>query len=83
MANKRSIVLVPQVPPQEYCDFSCLYATFAPKDAVGDCRKEQAVYCTFLARFNNKNNRCIVPRKTDRHRISAPVVEQTRRKRTF
>jgi hypothetical protein len=42
-----------------YCDYSCPYASFAPKDAVGDCRKELAVYCTLLTTFNNKNNRCI------------------------
>jgi len=43
----------------DYCDYSCPHADFAPKDIVGDCRKEQAVYCTLLKRFNNKNNACL------------------------
>jgi hypothetical protein len=47
------------LPP--FCDYSCRHAGFAPKEAVGDCRKELAVYCSFLKRFNVKNNRCLVP----------------------
>jgi len=42
-----------------YCDFGCPRAAFAPADAVGACRREQAVYCTLLKRYNNKNARCI------------------------
>ncbi len=42
----------------KYCDFSCRFASFAPADAVGACRREQAVYCTLLKEFNNKNSHC-------------------------
>jgi hypothetical protein len=47
-----------------FCDYSCPHAGFAPKEAVGDCRKELAVYCSLLKRFNVKNNRCLAPAKT-------------------
>lgn len=46
-----------------YCDYSCPHAGFASKEAVGDCRKELAVYCSLLKRFNAKNNKCLVPVK--------------------
>jgi len=42
----------------KYCDFTCPHASFAPNDAVGACRREMAVYCTLLAKYNNKNARC-------------------------
>ncbi len=42
----------------KYCDFTCKFASFAPEDAVGACRREQAVYCTLLKEFNNKNAPC-------------------------
>jgi len=42
----------------QYCDFSCPHASFAPNDAVGACRKELAVYCNLLAKYNSKNARC-------------------------
>ncbi len=42
----------------KYCDFACRYASFAPADAVGACRREQAVYCTLLKEYNNKNASC-------------------------
>lgn len=47
-----------QVPP--FCDYSCRHADFPPEDTVGACRRELAVWCTALARFNNKNNRCLL-----------------------
>jgi hypothetical protein len=43
-----------------FCDFGCTYAAFPPVDAAGACRREQAVYCTVLEKYNNKNNRCLV-----------------------
>jgi hypothetical protein len=46
-----------------FCDYSCPHADFAPKEAVGDCRKELAVYCSLLKQFNTKNKRCLVPAK--------------------
>ncbi len=48
----------PELLPQ-FCDFSCEHADFPPADAVGACRREQAVYCKLLDRFNNRNNRCL------------------------
>jgi hypothetical protein len=44
----------------KYCDFICPQASFAPNDAVGACRREMAVYCNLLARYNNKNAHCAV-----------------------
>lgn len=48
-----------QSKPPLYCDFTCKYASFPPKEIVGDCRKEIAVYCTLIKRNNNKNNKCL------------------------
>jgi len=42
-----------------YCDFQCLHAEFPSRDAVGACRREQAVYCALFGRFNKKNGACI------------------------
>ncbi len=44
----------------EYCDYSCIHASFPPVDVVGACRKEAGVYCTLVKRYNNKNARCLV-----------------------
>ncbi|HTP13822.1 MAG TPA: hypothetical protein VMM37_09330 [Bacteroidota bacterium] len=41
-----------------YCDFTCRYAAFAPPESVGACRREQAVHCTLLRQFNQKNSPC-------------------------
>jgi hypothetical protein len=43
-----------------FCDFSCTYASFGKEDVSGACRREQAVYCTILKKYNNKNNKCLV-----------------------
>jgi hypothetical protein len=43
-----------------YCDYACPQASFAPMDAAGACRRELAVYCNLLARYNTKNARCAV-----------------------
>jgi len=43
-----------------FCDFSCKYASFGKEDVSGACRREQAVYCTILRKYNNKNNKCLV-----------------------
>ena len=43
-----------------YCDFSCPKSDFPPTDAVGACRREQAVWCNVLNAYNNKNARCKV-----------------------
>jgi len=43
-----------------YCDFSCAHASIASPDAVGACRREQAVYCTVLDTYNVKNSLCLV-----------------------
>ncbi len=42
-----------------FCDFSCPHAGFAPGDAVGACRRDQAVFCAFFRRLNNKNSLCL------------------------
>lgn len=42
-----------------FCDYLCPHASFAPADAAGACRREQAVFCGLLKKFNNKNNRCL------------------------
>ena len=43
-----------------FCDYSCKYAEFSDPNAIGACRKELAVWCTLLKKYNNKNNKCIV-----------------------
>ena len=43
-----------------FCDFGCKYASFGKKDMAGACRREQAVYCTILKQYINKNNKCLV-----------------------
>lgn len=43
-----------------YCDYTCPKADFPPADAVGACRREQAVWCSILEEFNTKNSRCRV-----------------------
>ena len=50
---------LPKDPPL-FCDFSCRYASFGKRDVSGACRREQAVYCTILKKYNNKNNKCLV-----------------------
>lgn len=42
-----------------FCDYLCPHASFAPADAAGACRREQAIFCSLLRKFNNKNNRCL------------------------
>jgi hypothetical protein len=42
----------------KYCDFNCPHASFAPDDVVGACRRELAIYCNLIAKYNNKNSRC-------------------------
>ena len=46
-----------------YCDFTCTYASFASPDAVGACRREQAVYCLVLDTFNMKHSLCLTRRQ--------------------
>jgi len=50
----------PEWRPPQFCDFDCCYAAFAPPDASGACRREQAVWCTLQKQHNNKNARCLV-----------------------
>ena len=52
--EKRGVAALP-----DFCDFKCVYAAFAPADAVGACRRDQAVYCSLLKKFNAKNGRCL------------------------
>lgn len=46
-----------------YCDLSCKYASFSWKDMSGACRRDQAVYCGLLKKYNNKHNKCLVPKE--------------------
>ncbi len=57
MGRKIPKPLPPRLP--QFCDYHCQYASFAPEEAVGACRKELAVYCALVKRYNNKNSRCI------------------------
>jgi len=43
-----------------YCDYSCKYAEFTDPTAIGACRKELAVWCSILEKYNNKNAKCLV-----------------------
>jgi hypothetical protein len=43
-----------------FCDFTCPYAALPPVDTSGACRRELAVYCSYLEKYNNKNNMCLV-----------------------
>ena len=43
----------------EFCDFNCTFAAFSSPDAAGACRREEAVYCTYLKRFSRKHGRCL------------------------
>lgn len=51
-----------------FCDFSCPHAGFAPSQAVGACRREQAVYCAFFRSLNNKHSLCLDRKKRRRAR---------------
>jgi len=42
-----------------FCDYQCPHAAFPPVDAVGACRREQAVWCGWFSEYNNKNARCL------------------------
>ena len=46
-----------------YCDFSCPHAEFPPADAVGACRREQAVWCGMEKKYNVKNGKCLKSNK--------------------
>jgi hypothetical protein len=46
-----------------YCDYSCKYAEFSDPTAIGACRKELAVWCTLLEKFNSKNQKCLLKGK--------------------
>ena len=51
---ERSVADVP-----EFCDFDCRHSSFSPPDASGACRRDQAVWCALVSRYNNKNARCL------------------------
>jgi hypothetical protein len=53
--------------PPRFCDFFCPYASFAPEDASGACRREQAVYCKPKKTYNNKNAACLFRRRKGRN----------------
>ena len=43
-----------------YCDYRCTHAAFGPPDASGACRRDLAVFCRLLGRYNAKNARCLL-----------------------
>lgn len=52
----------PRVPANlpAFCDYGCPHAGFPPPDAVGACRREQAVFCGILGNLTPKNGTCRV-----------------------
>ncbi|MBA4311617.1 MAG: hypothetical protein C0417_03200 [Chlorobiaceae bacterium] len=61
LMNRKKSIIKEKLPA--YCDYSCKYAAFAPEDSTGACRREQAVYCKLVGKFNNKNANCLVKKK--------------------
>lgn len=61
MNTKKKFDLKEKLPA--YCDYNCKYAAFAPEDFIGACRREQAVYCKLVDKFNNKNSKCLVKKQ--------------------
>ncbi len=43
----------------DFCDYYCKYSAFADPSAIGACRKDLAVWCKFLNKYNNKHNKCL------------------------
>lgn len=43
-----------------YCNYFCKYADFTEPECTGACRRDIAIYCKILNRYNNKHARCIV-----------------------
>ncbi|MBU2492312.1 MAG: hypothetical protein KJ571_06765 [Bacteroidetes bacterium] len=43
-----------------FCDYYCEHAEFTDPNSIGACRKELAVWCSLLEKYNNKNNKCLV-----------------------
>lgn len=61
MKNKIAKYKVDSLPI--YCDYSCKYADFTSPETVGACRRDLAVWCRILEKFNNKNAKCLVRKK--------------------
>lgn len=58
--KKKKIKYVNLMELPDYCDYSCKYAEFTDPTSIGACRKELAVWCSILERYNNKNAKCLV-----------------------
>ncbi len=56
--EKSSRRLAGDHPP--YCDYRCRHAEFGPPEASGACRRDLAVFCRLLGRYNTKNARCLL-----------------------
>ena len=52
MNNNKKSILEEKHPA--YCDYNCKHAAFAPEDSTGACRREQAVYCSWLENLITK-----------------------------
>ena len=59
MAKTKPAVKIEKNALPVFCDYSCKYAEFSDPNAIGACRKELAVWCKLLKKYNNKNNSCI------------------------
>jgi len=59
-----------------FCDYACEYAAFAPNDASGACRREQAVYCSLTKQYNNKNARCIATARIIAHQLRTTAARR-------
>jgi hypothetical protein len=46
--------------PPEYCDFTCPKADFGNPNVAGACRRDIAVWCVALQRYNAKHARCLL-----------------------
>lgn len=43
-----------------YCDYSCEFADFTDPECIGACRRDLAVWCKILERYNIKHAKCLV-----------------------
>ena len=59
MAKRKKISNTEKKSLPMFCDYTCKFAEFSDPNAIGACRKELAVWCSLLKKYNNKNNKCI------------------------
>lgn len=59
MAKSKKNIKIDKTLLPTFCDYTCKFAEFSDPNATGACRKELAVWCSLLEKYNNKNNKCI------------------------